>query len=209
MSIDKNGFGPLLVMLGLVLFLGNIGLFHFGSFFAAMLLATIGVFFYKNYNKNKKHLWSFLLAFGFFALVAAILNPAMSGTSLFLVMALGFLMVYKNNHEHWWAIIPAGSLFSLAAVTASQERFTLFSNVSGALFLFGLAATFGYLYFELAKKWAIFPAASLVIVAILTLSLNGGWLLPLAIIIVGLYMVKNSQGVSHRDNEYYKEDKTR
>lgn len=191
MSLKQRNIGLLLVVAGAVLFFGNLGIFHLGNIFVAVILAGAGFMFSREYYKNRKQVWALLVGFGFFATTVAILNPAMAGTFLLATLALGFLLVYKNNSNHWWAIIPAGVLTSLATVAAIEERFTIFSENSAMFFFFGLAATFAYLYFKISKKWAIYPTISLFAIAILASSLSGSWLLPIIFIGAGMYILKS------------------
>ncbi len=191
MSLKQRNVGLLLVLAGAIIFLGNLGLFDLGNIFGALILGTAGILFGRKYFKNRQQIWALLVATGFFATVAAILNPAMAGTSLLATLALGFILVYQHNNKHWWAIIPAGVLSSVAVVAAIEERFTIFDNNSVMFFFFGLAATFAYLYFVINKKWAVYPAISLLAIAILVSSLSGSWLLPVLFIGAGVYLLKS------------------
>ncbi len=191
MSLKQRNVGLLLVLAGAIIFFGNLGLFDLGNIFAALILGTAGILFSRKYFKNHKQIWALLVGTGFFAVVTAILNPAMAATSLLATLALGFILVYQHNNKHWWAIIPAGVLSSIAIVAAIEERFTIFDSNSAMFFFFGLAATFAYLYFVINKQWAIYPAISLVAVAILASSLSGGWLLPVLFVGAGVYLLKS------------------
>lgn len=191
MSLKQKNIGLILVTAGIVLFLGNLGIFNLGNIFGAAVLAVAGFLFSRQYYINRKHIWALLVGTSFLASAAAVLNPAMAGTTFLATLALGFAIVYNNN-KHWWAIIPAGVLSSLATVAAIEERFTIFDDISATVFFFGLAATFAYLYFIISKKWAIYPAIGLVVLAILASSLSGSWILPVIFIATGFYFLKSN-----------------
>lgn len=192
MSHKQKNIGLVLLTFGTILLFGNFGLFNLGNLFGAGILAAVGFLFSRKYYQDQKQIWALLVASPLFAAAAAILNPAMAGTTFLATLALGFIIVYKNN-KHWWAIIPAGFFATIASVAAIEERFTIFSSSSELFFFFGLAATFSYLYFKLAKKWAIYPAISFVGIAILASSFSTSWLLPVALVSFGFYLLKTER----------------
>ncbi|MEJ2667010.1 MAG: hypothetical protein P8Z81_07925, partial [Deinococcales bacterium] len=64
----------------------------------------------------------------------------------------------------------------------------------------GLAATFLVLYRlpEEPKRWAIYPAVASLVLAVLGLSFGGSWVLPLALVGVGVYLLyRRGEGNGH------------
>lgn len=55
-------------------------------------------------------------------------------------LSLGFWAVYLKDHRRWWAVIPGGVLLTLAVVTGATDA--VGATIAGAIFLFGLSATF-------------------------------------------------------------------
>jgi hypothetical protein len=55
-------------------------------------------------------------------------------------LSLGFWAVYLKDHRRWWAVIPGGVLLTLAVVTGVTDA--VGATITGAIFLFGLSATF-------------------------------------------------------------------
>lgn len=193
MSHKQKNIGLVLTSLAAVLLFGNLGLFNLGNIFGASVLASIGFLFGGLYYKNHKHIWALLSGTVFFSAATAVLNPAMAGTFFLVTMALGCMLVYKNDNKQWWAIIPTGLFASVATVAAIEERFTVFSSNSELFFFFGMAATFSYLYFKLAKKWAVYPAVGFIIITILASSFSINWFSSIIFLAIGVYLLKSKR----------------
>jgi hypothetical protein len=109
-------------------------------------------------------------------------------------LGLSFWLIYLTNREHWWAVIPGGVLFTLALVAGLSS---VFEDVEmGGVFFLGLGLTFGLLSLlptpEGRMKWALIPAAVLLVMGLLLLAaamaiLEVLW--PAALILVGLYFI--------------------
>jgi hypothetical protein len=72
------------------------------------------------------------------------LDPSGSGqwteVPFLTALSLGFWAVYVKDQRRWWAVIPGGILLTLAVVSGVTEA--VGGLVTGAIFLFGLSATF-------------------------------------------------------------------
>jgi hypothetical protein len=188
---------------GVLILLQNLGfLGPLENAFWALLFGTGGVGFMALLARNRAHWWaaipgSALLGIG--VLIALDdLAPAFAhtwGGALFLGMiGLGFWVVYLACRACWWAIIPAGALSTLALIAGLSERVA--SRDLGWIFFLGLSATFGLLYLlptnEGRRRWAIYPAAVLLAMAVLTLAAMAemaNLLWPAALILAGLSMM--------------------
>lgn len=104
------------------------------------------------------------------------------------MLGVSFWLIYAFHPIQWWAIIPGGSLFTLAAVSVLPGG----SVLPGVGFFFGMALTFGLVYFlpnpNGRVKWAIFPAGILLALGMLILLdstqfINFVW--PAALLLVG------------------------
>ena len=68
----------------------------------------------------------------------------------------------------------------------------------GGIFFLGIAATFGLLYLlpEMRKRWAVYPALGALILAFLSSSVTGGWIMPAVFIAGGIYLLKNKGSIN-------------
>lgn len=197
---DKRSiFGLLLAGLGLILLIDNLHIMpRLGSLIWAFLFLGASAVFLGVYLSDRAQWWALFptAALGSIAVLIAVgtLMPSRAdwGGALFLgTLGAAFLFVYKEYPIHWWALIPGGTLVTLAAVTLS-ENIPLLNG--GAIFFFGLSATFAAVYQLANQRWAIIPAAALLALAlIITIAGAFKWLLPLALIGIGLYALLRNQ----------------
>ena len=176
-----------LIILGGMALLSNLGLFHgMSGLIGALLFAAGGAYLYRLYSRNPKQFWPLLVSFILFGLgAAALANGPLSGSYFLGLTGAGFALVYRNHPRHWWAVIPAGVLLTLALV-AGIDMVSRFDP--GPVLFLGFAATFGYLY-RIGRRWAIYPALVAAVIAVMSLSFTGGWLLPVILIGVGAYLL--------------------
>lgn len=187
--------GLLLIALGVIVFFANFGLFNgMEGIIGAAVLSTGGFLFSRVYVNNQKHIWALLIAFGFFASAVAAISGAMAGAYFLAVLGSGFALSYFRNKKHWWAIIPAGVLASLAIIVGIDEKLPFLDDLIPAILFTGIAATFAFLYYlpEGGKRWAIYPAVGAIIIAIISSSVSGTWLLPVILIAVGAYLLRGN-----------------
>ncbi len=196
-------WGGLLVLLGIVFLLQNLGVFDvFGlipeSLWAIFWMGAFGVtglIFLGGLWLKQENWWMAIPGFVLLGLAGTILSEEILGGfpfggSIFLgSIALGFVTVYVMNREQWWAIIPGGVLLTLAAVAGLDE---VSGGESGGLFFLGLAATFALVALAPTAKgrmtWAWIPAGVLFVMAVvITASLEGFFnlLWPLALVALG------------------------
>jgi hypothetical protein len=108
-------------------------------------------------------------------------------------ISLSFWMIYLTDRARWWAIIPGGVLLSLAAIVILSAQLPG-QELSWVIFL-GMALTFGLVYLlptEAGRnRWAIYPAAVMLVMALLLMATMGqvlNILWPVALILAGLYI---------------------
>src|SRR5690606_36110377 len=94
----------------------------------------------------------------------------------------------RDRRDRWWAALTGGILVTLA-VTALVPGL-----LRGGLLFLGLAAVFLYLYRHPShnKSWAIYPAVGLLVLAGLSIVSMGGWLLPVALVAAGIYLLSRN-----------------
>ena len=187
--------GIVLVALGGLALLSQLGLFRgLGSVLGALLFGAIGLYLIRNQYRERGEVWALCVGFALLGLGAAAIAGPMGGTAFLGLTGAGFLVAYRDDRERWWAVIPGGVLLTLALV-AGLDSFPSPLD-GGPIFFLGLAAIFWYLYRHprQEKRWAVYPAVALTVLALLSLSFSGGWVLPVALIVAGLYFLNREQG---------------
>ncbi len=93
---------------------------------------------------------------------------ALLGAAVLAVFGIFVLSAFFSNRSNWWLLIPGILLLDLAVVTL-MDAFSLFSHLSGAVFLAGIAISFLAVY--LANRsfwWAIIPMGVLLTLSAIT-----------------------------------------
>ena len=197
---QNNLIGLILIAVGAMALLGNIGILgDMPTTIFSLGMGAGGVYLIRSFLKDPKQIWASIVGFAFLGLALAAITTAMSGFYFLGMLGLGFTLIYQLQHKHWWTLIPGGALLTLAFVAASEVVFPRWD--AGPLFFTGLAATFGYLYINVHKKWAVYPAMALLIMAILGLSVTGGWILPILLIGAGMYALNRKSQSSQRQRQ--------
>ncbi len=204
-QFDVRNIGAiLLIVAGALLLLQNFGVLGIVvALIWALILAAGGlVFLYLFMTERTQYWWGVIPGLGLLGLAALIVLdeffPRIGGDlggMIFLGgLGLAFCALYFQKREQWWAIIPGGALLTLAVLDALSSGFEG-DEIGGILFL-GLGLTFGVLYFlptpHGRMKWAIFPAAALLVMGLLiTVAAIGAfqYLAALALILVGLILL--------------------
>jgi len=192
-GIDRRRLIPGLILIGI----GVLGLFGtlgwlggLGGLPGLVLFGAAAYFAHLQGRQTGSRFWR-LAVFPLAGLAIASIAPEPLGGFAFLgSIGLAFALVYREDANQWWAVIPAGTLFALA-VTALIDGTTRNAGAGGAVFLFGLAATF-FVLTRLPRHpqgWAIFPAAVLAVLAVVALTTSGGWIVPVLLIAAGAWML--------------------
>jgi len=193
--------GILLITLGTLLLLSNFNIITMDwSLIIGPIFAIGGLAFLAVYLLDRNNWWSLipglvLIALGTLIFLAQASQNAADqwGGAIFLgSIGLSFWLIYLTKTSNWWAIIPAGVLSSLAVVTLVPENWL----VSGSIFFTGLALTFALVYIlpkpEGRMKWALYPAAGLLLLGILATLGATNWLYfiwPAALLISGGFLI--------------------
>ncbi len=193
----------LLIVVGILLLLQNVGiLVGVVALIWSLIFAAGGLVFLYVFLTNRVHWWALIPGFALLSIAALIaldqflprVGDALGGTIVLGGIGLAFWVIYFLNREHWWAVIPGGVLATLALIVGLESVFEG-DEIAGILFL-GLGLTFGVLYFlpspQGRMKWAIFPAAILLVMGLLfTVAAIGAfqYLGAVALIVAGLYLL--------------------
>lgn len=194
--------GIMLVAVGVVLLMQNLGLFGDAEdVVMALIFGGCGVGFLGLFASRRDAWWAAIPSFALLGIAALIgstalgIEPGPWGGALFLGgLGLGFVATYLRRNQNWWAIIPGGVLLTLALVAGLSE--TVPDEEIGSIFFFGLALTFAAVYLQARPRgratWALFPAAGtalmgLVILANVVHVINLIW--PALMIVAGLALL--------------------
>ncbi len=188
--------GAALILLGALMLLERIGIFHgAASFFWGLILLAGGAYFLYRFSRAPRlEWWSAIPGFALVGLGAAgILPDSLSGWSgLFFLgfLGLGFYVIYFTGRERWWTLIPGGVLVTLG-ITSVLSDFYGVSETSGIFFL-GLGLTFLLVAVLVSAQWAYIPGVILLVIgALLGTAFAGvlGYVWPAALILGGLLLI--------------------
>ena len=99
------------------------------------------------------------------------------GTMFLFLIGLAFFAVYMNNRSRWWALLVAYIMFVLSLAPAMASFGGDAAAYYGAIFLFGIALPFFVVYFRTEDNWwAIIPAGSLTVLALIAAAAVAGWI---------------------------------
>jgi hypothetical protein len=195
-------WGIVLILGGVVFLLQNFGIYDFGDIFWALIFAVAGIFFLSFFAADRMAWWSLIPGFFLLSLGVLIgserllpgLNDSVRGAIVLGGLAVGFLAVYLVDRSNWWAIIPGGVMLTLTLIVA-VEAFQSGLETGGLLFL-GIGLTFALVAImpnpNGEMKWAWIPAGIMGLMGLLILAASEsffGYLWPLALILVGLFMI--------------------
>ena len=205
--------GLLLLGLGVLLLLQNLGVFQAGASFEGLLFGAAfilgGLAFLAVLFTNRASWWAAipgitLCSIGVLILVSLLL-PAVAdrfgGAIVLGGIAVSFWLIFFLDNRNWWAIIPAGTLLTLAVITVLPPYLTEGNGflVPGVLFT-GLGLTFallGVMRVGQAGRWSWpwIPAGILIVMGLL-FALSAYNLTqviwPAVLILLGLYLVFRS-----------------
>ena len=208
-------WGVLLVVVGLLFLAQNLGLG--GLLWSGLWAFMFGdgglAFLYVFATDYRERWWAVIPGFALLAIGGLIgmeiLFPRLGdliGGSFFLgMLGLSFLIVYVVHREHWWAVIPAGVLLTLSVV-AGVDQLDIRWIDSGAIFFFGLGATFVIVSVlptpQGPMRWALIPAGVMVILGSIVAAQGASltrYLFPLALIVGGAYLLIRGMSVRPRE----------
>lgn len=187
---DRNSTaGLVLIAVGVVALLGSLGVVRFmADLLGALLFGGLAYLAWAEGRRRGSDFWR-LAALPLLGLAVASIAPFGLGDGAFLAsLGLAFAVYWHEDRRRWWALIPAGTLATLALIDSLDG---VLRPVPGWIFFAGMALTF----FALTRlevepqPWAIWPAAGLGLVALMSVFDGGGWLLPLLLIGAGAFLL--------------------
>jgi len=193
--------GILLIVVGVLLLLQNLGVFEVvvALIWALIFAAGGGIFVYM-FLTNRTNWWAIIPGSALLGIAALIaldqfwpqVGNVLGGVIFLGGIGLAFWVIYFLNREHWWAVIPGGVMLTLAFIAGLES---VFERVElGGVFFVGLGLTFALLSLvptpQGRMKWALIPATVLVVMGVLITAATTGSLAFLggaALILAGLY----------------------
>jgi hypothetical protein len=194
-------WGIILVAVGVLLLTQTMGLLpDLGEGIVGVAFAIGGIALLAFYLANRSQWWMLIAGPALVGLGLTILTQTVFKTSgdwsgaVFLGgIGIGFLLVVVTGTERWWAVIPAGTLLTLALVAVAGS--VLSEAETGAIFFFGLAATFGVLALvplgRGTRQWAFIPAGVLAAIGLVALLSDraAGVVWPVVLVAIGLFLL--------------------
>ena len=196
--------GILLIVVGILLLLQGFGILGVVVALVWALIFAAGglVFLYMFLTDQRASWWAVIPGFALLGIAALIaldefwprVGDAVGGALFLGGVGLAFWVIYFIRREYWWAVIPGGILFTVALVAGFESVFE--GAEIGGVFFLGLGLTFGLLYFiptpRGRMKWALIPAAVLLVIGLLVIAATTGifeYLWAIALILAGLYLL--------------------
>ena len=188
--------GAALILLGILMLLERLGLFHGASdlFWGVVFLAGGAYFLYRFANNMGGEWWAAIPGFALVGLAADSLLPRVFGNwgGLFFLgfLGLGFVAVYFSDRQRWWALIPGGVLLTLGFVSVLSNVYG--GRETGGFFFLGLGLTFLLVAVLASMQWAYIPGVVLLVMGALlgtpfVGTLNFIW--PIVLIFGGLFLI--------------------
>lgn len=194
--------GALLILVGILFLLQNLGFFELGAVIFGLLFAAGGVAFLYLALSRRDAWWAVIPGLSLIGLGVMVLANGLglpgaeiwSPTIFFAAIGLGFWVVYYRDRSNWWAIIPGGVLLSLALVILVSG--VAEGEVAGAALFIGIGLTFLVLSVvptpEGRLTWARIPAVVLILFGLFVGAAATelvGYLWPAALILGGLFLL--------------------
>lgn len=205
----SSTIGYLLIIAGLLLIFKNLDLFEFNDkFLWGIAFITVGAAFLTTYRRDTRKIVVLIGGFMFIILGLSLIIHAiyifpdeLIGTLILWCIAGIFITIHFQRSNNWWVIIPGGIFFIFGAMVLLTGFKLLDDDRLWFVFFLGLGLIFWYLFLIKSKQnrlgWAQYPAIILSIFSFFILSIT--WdtqltaiLLPISIIIVGIYLIIHS-----------------
>lgn len=186
-------WGVLLIALGLLLLLGNLGVFHsVGRILWALVIGGIGVPFLLVYLSDRNQWWSLIPGCTMVGVGAGIL---FGGTLAAIVIngsiALAFALIFLTDRRNWWALIPAWVMTSVCAIIFLS--WIGLDWLVAPFVMFAIALPFLVVYIiDRDQWWALIPGGIMGVIGVFILIgeiMSISTLGPALIILVGVWLL--------------------
>ncbi len=207
--MNKRGYasviwGGLLIILGLVLLAQNLDLLgDVGASLWSIFFGAGGLLFLAIYIGDRRQRWALIPGLALFGIGSAILLsdqglvPEHAVASIILAaIALPFFMIFLSDPEQWWALIPSFTLTGSAAGVFLEGAGLISDETVAAVIIGGVSTGFLVIYLIDRKQWwALIPGGIMAIIAFfMLLATTAQYIWPLAIIVLGLLLLRRAWG---------------
>jgi len=209
----KRGYGSLiwgglLVILGLVLLIDNLDVL--GDWNApvwSLVLGAFSVVFLVTYIRDREQWWALIpglvilgIAIAVFLAEQDLVEGYVVATIILVGVGLPFLLIYLSDRQHWWALIPAMTMTGIAAGVFLEGLGAIGGPAVGGLAVAGVSLGFVSIYLiDREQWWALIPGGLMGVLAFfLLLATATKFVLPVAIIVLGLLLLRSSLGGGRR-----------
>ncbi|MDQ7054773.1 MAG: hypothetical protein Q9P14_18495 [candidate division KSB1 bacterium] len=216
---SRQALGMLLILIGVLTMLEQFDVISIEpELVVAGIFLTAGILMFLSHAREP-HVWKLFVGMMLIFISVPIFNEALDlfadewiGAIFLWMLGLAFLVIYARDHSQWWSIIPGGILVSIGFLVAIQTLEIMDDAFLPVVLFVGFALTFLFLYLIRSPftktGWAIWPAViSLAIAGIITASELHlmdmdvmDYLLPIGMIVVGIYLVHRSYTQGNGDS---------
>jgi hypothetical protein len=208
-TMNRRGYasviwGGLLIILGLVLLAQNLDLLGgLGASLWSVFFGAGGLLFLVIYLGDRKQRWALIPGLALFGIAGAIflsdqgLVPENAVASIVLAaIALPFFLIFLSDREQWWALIPSFTLAGSAAGVFLEGAGLISDETLAAVIIGGVSTGFLVIYLIDRKQWwALIPGGIMAIIAFfMLLATTAEYIWPLAIIVLGLLLLRRAWG---------------
>lgn len=211
----KRGYGSLiwgglLVILGLALLIDNLDVL--GDWNApvwSLVLGTFSLVFLATYILDREQWWALIPGLVILGIAVAVFLAEQDLVAGYIVatiilagVGLPFLLIYLSDRQHGWALIPAMTMTGIAAGVFLEGLGAISGPAVGGLAVAGVSLGFVSIYLiDREQWWALIPGGVMGVLAFfLLLATATRFVLPVAIIVLGLLLLRSSLGSGrHRE----------
>jgi hypothetical protein len=211
--MSKRGYGSLilggaLIVLGLGLLAENLDLLgEWNAPVWSLLLGAFSLVFLVTYINDREQWWALIPGLAILGVAVAVFLAEQDlvadeavATIILAGVGLPFLLIFLTDRKHWWALIPAMTMFGIA-VGVLFEGIGAISGAAVAGFVIG-GISLGFVSIYLVDReqwWALIPGGIMGFIAfIFLLAAAAKFVWPVAIILLGLLLLRGSLGGGRR-----------
>lgn len=211
--MQKRGYstliwGGLLIVFGFLLLADNLD--WLGDWDApvwSLILGAIGLTFLATFASDRRQWWALVPGLVILGVAVAVFLAEQDLVAGYIVatiilagVGLPFLLIFITDRQHWWALIPGMTMLGVAAAIFLEGIGVIGGEAVGGLVVGGISLGFLSIYLmDRAQWWALIPGGIMGTVAFFLLLAAAGELVwPLALILLGLLLLRGSLGGGRR-----------
>ena len=192
---DRNAlvWGGLLILVGTLVLLDNLGVIHFVSrLIWALVLAGIGAPFLFVYLSKRDQWWALIPGCIMVGIAGGVLvGGTLSGIIITASIGLPFYLIFLTDRDQWWALIPGWVMTAVSMIILlawiSLDWFI------APFVMFAISAPFLLVYIQNRTEWwALIPGGIMAGIGVLILVgtiLSSGVIWAIMLISLGAWMI--------------------